>query len=95
MNDISHAQRRYDNLLPEDFEHDEQDRLRAFRGWRLIKEKLVRARIEHECFLCGRTIAKGETYTRIFGIYEGLARDECQCRDCTSPPDVDYGVEDE
>jgi hypothetical protein len=95
MNDISHAQRRYDNLLPEDFEYDEPDRLREFRGWRLIKEKLVRARIEHECFLCGRTIAKGETYTRIFGIYEGLAKDECQCRGCTSQPDVDYGIEDE
>ena len=95
MSDFTKAQRRYDDMLPEDFEHDEMQRMHALKGWRLIKEKLVKARIEHQCFICGQPIQRGETYTRIFGVYEGLKRDECECNVCASPPEIDYETEDE
>lgn len=44
--------------------------------------KQVKARKEHRCGSCGRTIQPGEIYTQINWVWEGKAGVEKQCSDC-------------
>ena len=95
MTDFTKAQRRYDDMLPEDFEPDESERKDAFADWEVIERKLTKARTKHCCFNCGHAVGNGETYTRVFGRHKGRIRSECQCQVCASPPEIDYEAEDE
>lgn len=44
--------------------------------------KRHKARKEHYCQYCGKTIAIGEEYDRETGIYEGEFNDYCLCERC-------------
>ena len=47
--------------------------------WRVEKRK---ARTARRCHCCGRTIAKGESYSNTFAIQDGLATSEAACAAC-------------
>lgn len=47
--------------------------------WNSIERK---ARKEHSCIYCGKTIEKGETYSRESGTFEGEFNDYCLCLRC-------------
>lgn len=47
--------------------------------WNSIKRK---ARKEHSCIYCRKTIAKGEEYSRETGTFEGDFNDYCLCLRC-------------
>lgn len=47
-----------------------------------------KARKEHLCFECGRTIQPGETYRYESGIWEGEAKSYKTCGDCLSVRDT-------
>ena len=47
--------------------------------WNSIERK---ARKEHKCIYCGKTIEKGETYSRETGTFEGEFNDYCLCLRC-------------
>lgn len=46
-------------------------------------ETTRRARKSHKCHECNRVIAKGETYRRTAGLYDGAWTINCVCRHCT------------
>jgi predicted transglutaminase-like protease len=48
----------------------------------LYKEKDVKAKKEHKCSECARTIFKNETYQYIFTIFQGDATTTKICSDC-------------
>lgn len=40
-------------------------------SWVHLEDKVVRARKPHRCYLCGKSIEKGEKYLRRSGVEEG------------------------
>ena len=52
------------------------------------------AKKEHTCQYCGRTIKKGESYTRETGTYEGSFSDYCICGRCNWFLQMQYDLED-
>lgn len=50
---------------------------------RLVSERIVTARVTHDCMTCARVAAiKGETYTRTTLAYDGTVYDWIQCQPC-------------
>ena len=45
-------------------------------------EKMVKARKQHRCHICGCEISIGEVYSRESGKYDGAFFDRCTCGDC-------------
>ena len=41
-------------------------------SWTCLDEVTVKARKEHQCFCCGGSILKGETYIRRTGVDDGI-----------------------
>lgn len=53
----------------------------------VFEERFVKARKEHTCLVCRRTIPKGETYLVNFSVYEGEASHEKCCAECAKDKD--------
>lgn len=51
-------------------------------GWSFFKEKVVKARIEHTCASCRRTIEPGEKYIRHFSVFDTYPTSQKSCYEC-------------
>jgi len=50
--------------------------------------KVRKARKEHKCTDCSRTIGAGEDYEHVFGVWDGSTHTFKTCKDCLSVRDV-------
>jgi hypothetical protein len=57
-------------------------------GDKILKDKLVKARKENTCFICGETIHKGDTIRSITTIYEGEIGTARYCTKCCEAMEV-------
>lgn len=58
----------------------------------LWSETTRKARKEHRCSCCRRTIRKGEEYLVHFSVYDGLTNWEKSCTECAKDRD-EFGAE--
>lgn len=60
----------------------------------VFNDKDVKARKPHQCSECHRVIAAGETYRRIFGVWDGDARSYTWCSHCCAGQSVYAALDD-
>lgn len=53
-----------------------------FDGPSFFSETHPKARKTHKCYECGRRIEAGETYSRVWGIWDGRMDTHGTCRQC-------------